>query len=107
MVGGFDDGKTSVELEWQKVQMKEIKLMPSASYSFWGIYPEMKICLDLLSKGKLDAKTMITHEFSLDQINEAFETAQNKEDTGAVFVELNKLGQVVHYLRYPTSLLFV
>lgn len=89
IVGGFEDGKMSIELEWQKVQMKEIKLIPSASYSFWGIYPEMKICLDLLAKGKLNAKKMITHEFSLDQINEAFETAQNKEETGALFVVLN------------------
>lgn len=69
--------------------MKEIKLIPSASYSFWGIYSEIKICLDLLAKGKLDAKTMITHKFSLDQINEAFETAQNKEEGGAAFVVLN------------------
>jgi threonine dehydrogenase-like Zn-dependent dehydrogenase len=31
---------------------------------------------------------MITHSFPLDDINKAFETAQNKEETGAVFVAL-------------------
>jgi L-iditol 2-dehydrogenase len=88
IVGGFDKGKTSIELEWQKFQMKEIKLIPSASYSFWDIYPEMQISLDLLAKGKLNAKKMITHSFPLDDINKAFETAQNKKETGAVFVAL-------------------
>lgn len=88
-VGGFDKGKTSIELEWQKVQMKEIRLIPSASYSFWGIYPEMKMCLDLLAKGKLKAKPLITHQFKLQDINEAFETADNKKETGAVFVALH------------------
>ncbi|WP_285009327.1 hypothetical protein [Pedobacter faecalis] len=68
--------------------MKEIQLIPSASYSFWDIYPEMKVCLDLLAKGKLNARKMITHSFPLDEINKAFETAQKKEKTGAVFVAL-------------------
>jgi L-iditol 2-dehydrogenase len=88
IVGGFEKGKTAVELEWQKVQMKEIQLIPSASYSYWGIYSEMQMSLDLLAKGKLNAKKMITHSFPLDDINKAFETAQNKKETGAVFVAL-------------------
>jgi L-iditol 2-dehydrogenase len=88
VVGGFDAGKTAIELEWQHLQMAEIKIIPSASYSFWGIYPEMQMCLDLLAKGKLNAKKMITHSFPLTQINKAFETAQNKAETKAVFVAL-------------------
>lgn len=89
IVGGFDPGKVSIGLEWQRMQMAEIKLIPSASYSYWGIYPEMQMCLDLLSKGKLNAKKLITHSFPLKDINKAFETAQDKEKTGAVFVALN------------------
>jgi len=88
IVGGFDKGKTTTELEWQRIQMGEIKLIPSASYSFWDIYPEMQICLDLLAKGKLNAKKMITHNFPIEKINEAFTTAQNKEETNALFVAL-------------------
>lgn len=88
IVGGFDAGKTSIPLEWQHIQMSEIKLICSASYAFWDIYSEMQMCLDLLAKGKLNAQKLITHRFSLDEINEAFETAQNKEKTGAVFVAL-------------------
>ncbi|MDR6197768.1 alcohol dehydrogenase [Siphonobacter sp. SORGH_AS_0500] len=88
MVGGFDPGTTPLELEWQRIQMSEIKLIPSASYAYWGIYPEMQMCLDLLAKGKLNAEKLITHRFSLDAINEAFETAQDKQKTHAVFVAL-------------------
>jgi L-iditol 2-dehydrogenase len=88
IVGGFSEGKTTTELEWQHMQMAEIQLIMSASYSLWGIYPEMKICLDLLAKGKLNAKKMITHSFPLQEINKAFETARDKEHTDALFVAL-------------------
>ena len=48
----------------------------------------MQICLDLLSKGKINARKMITHHFCLDQINEGFDAAQDKKNTGAVFVAI-------------------
>lgn len=88
IVGGFDPGDTTLSLPWQAIQMGEIQLIPSASYSYWDIYPEMAICLELLSKGKINAQKMITHTFTLDQINEGFETAQDKENTHAIFVAL-------------------
>jgi L-iditol 2-dehydrogenase len=88
IVGGFEGGKVDIPLEWQHIQMAEIKIIPSASYSYWGIYPEMQICLDLLAKGRINAKKMITHSFPLEDINKGFETARDKESTGAVFVAL-------------------
>lgn len=88
IVGGFDPGPISIPLEWQKIQMAEIKILPSASYAFFDIDPEMKICLELLAAGKLDAKSLITHRFKLDDINEAFETAADKEGSGCIFVAL-------------------
>lgn len=88
IVGGFEKGKIDISLNWQDLQMKEIQLIPSASYAFWDIYPEMSICLELLAKGKINAKKMITHEFTLDEINKAFATADDKENTGALFVAL-------------------
>ena len=88
IVGGFDPGETAIPLPWQHIQMAEIQLIPSASYSFWGIDSEMKMCLDMLAKGKINAKKMITHTFPMTEINKAFETAMNKEETGAVFVAL-------------------
>lgn len=88
IVGGFDKGRMPIELDWQQLQMSQIQLIFSASYAFWGIDPEIKICLDLLERGKLNAKKMITHRFPLNQINEAFETAKAKLETGALFVAL-------------------
>jgi L-iditol 2-dehydrogenase len=88
MVGGFDAGVTTIGLEWQRIQMSEIQLIPSASFSFWDLDAEQGMVLELLGKGKLDARTLITHSFPLERINEAFEVAQNKEETGAVFVAI-------------------
>ncbi|TSD62891.1 zinc-binding dehydrogenase [Inquilinus sp. KBS0705] len=88
VVGGFEKDQKAIELDWAQMQKSEIKLILSASYSYWDIYPEMKMCLDLVAKGKLNARKLITHNFSLDDINEAFDTARNKEETGAIFVAL-------------------
>jgi L-iditol 2-dehydrogenase len=88
IVGGFEKEQKNIELDWSHMQMAEIKLIMSASYSYWDIYPEMQICLDLLAKGKLNAKKLITHSFPLDDINKAFDTAQKKEETHAVFVAI-------------------
>jgi|SRR5215217_491166 len=88
IVGGFDKGETSIPLEWQRIQMSEIQMIPSASFAFHDIYPEQGMVLELLAKGKLDAKSLITDRFPLDRINEAFEVAQDKQKTGAVFVAI-------------------
>jgi L-iditol 2-dehydrogenase len=88
VVGGFESGKTPITLDWERLQKGQIQLVLSASYAFRDIYPEMKICLDLLSRGKINARKMITHQFPLAEINKAFETAQAKEKTGALFVAL-------------------
>ena len=88
LVGGFDKEPQSIKLDWQHIQMGEIKIIPSASYSFWGIYPEMQMSLNLLAAGKLHFKPLITHRFTLDEINKAFEVADAKEKTKAIFVAL-------------------
>jgi L-iditol 2-dehydrogenase len=88
IVGGFDDGEIAIPLEWQRIQMSEIQIIPSASFAFHEIYPEQGMVLELLADGKLDASKLITHRFELDRINEAFETADAKEETGAVFVAI-------------------
>lgn len=86
MVGGFDAGETSIALEWQRIQMSEIALIPTASFAFHDIYAEQAEVLEQLARGKLRTDPLITHRFPLDRINEAFDVAQAKEETGAVFV---------------------
>lgn len=89
LVGGFGQGEVTIPLEWQRIQMSEIQILPSASFAYHDIYPEQGMVLELLSKGKLNASKLITHRFDLDEINEAFEAAEAKEKTGAVFVAIN------------------
>lgn len=88
LIGGFDEGETSIPLEWQRIQMSEIQLTPSASFAYHQIYPEQGQVVELIANGKLPVAKLITHRFPLDRINEAFEVAGDKEGTGAVFVAL-------------------
>ncbi len=86
IVGGFDAGETAIPLEWQRIQMSEIRILPSASFAFHQIYPEQGMVLELIARGKLPVGKLVTHRFPLDRINEAFDVADRKHETGAVFV---------------------
>jgi L-iditol 2-dehydrogenase len=88
LIGGFDEGQTSIPLEWQRIQMSEIQIIPSASFSYRDIYAEQGEVVELIAKGKLPVGKLITHRFKLEQINEAFDVAQEKQKTGAVFVAI-------------------
>lgn len=88
IVGGFDAGETTIPLEWQRIQMSEITLIPSASFAFHDIDAEQVTVLELVAKGKLKTQELITHRFPLERINEAFEVAQDRRETGAIFVGL-------------------
>jgi L-iditol 2-dehydrogenase len=88
IIGGFDAGETTIPLEWQRIQMSEIKLIPSASFAMHEIYREQGMVLDLIAKRRLEVGKFITHRFPLERINEAFDTAERKHETGAVFVAI-------------------
>lgn len=88
IIGGFDKGETAIPLEWQRIQMSEIQLIPSASFAYRDIYAEQGEIVELIGRGKLPVSKLITHRYKLDQINEAFDCAQEKERTGAVFVAI-------------------
>jgi len=88
IVGGFEEGPIAIPLERQRIQTSEITLIPSASFAFHDIHAEQVEVLDLLVRGKLKTQELITHRVSLDRINEAFETAQDRRRTEAIFVGL-------------------
>jgi len=74
------------EFDFSLFHDKEINLLSVWSFSKWKEIPEMEIALNLLAEGRINAKSLITHKFSLDDINEAFSTAENKIETGAIKV---------------------
>ena len=88
IVGGFEEGPIAMPLERQRIQTSEITLIPSASFAFHDIHAEQVEVLDLPVLCKLRTKELITHRVSLDRINEAFETAQDRRRTEAIFVGL-------------------
>ncbi len=75
-----------VELDLWRSLRYEIDIIFSYSYSMWDCHTEYEIALDLLSRGKLDAISLITHKFPIDNISEAFYTALNKEKSRALKV---------------------
>ncbi len=75
-----------VQLDFGRLMRNEIDLVFSWSYSTWEGVPEFEIALDLLSRGELDAGSLITHRFPLDRISDAFEAALNKGESGALKV---------------------
>jgi len=65
--------------------MREIRIIGSSSYAYCDQKPEFQIALDLLANGKVKAKKVITHTFTLDEIKEAFDVASDK-NTGCIKV---------------------
>jgi len=84
IIGVFDrEHDEDVALQ---VQRFEKDLIGVSGYTHWGNRTEYEIGLDMLVRGEVDAKKVITHLFPLDDINEAFDTAKNTRDTGAIKV---------------------
>ncbi|UCD73597.1 MAG: alcohol dehydrogenase catalytic domain-containing protein, partial [Candidatus Bathyarchaeota archaeon] len=84
LIGGLRRDLPAMELDWPKIQWGEVDIVPVSGFYFWGNDPEFQIVSDLLADGKLHATEMITHRFPLEKINEAFETAANKEKTKSI-----------------------
>lgn len=74
------------ELDSAACMQKELSLDWANSYSTWNGVSEFKIALDMLLTGKYEAAPMITHRFPLDQIDQAFAAADDKQTSGAVKV---------------------
>jgi len=75
-----------IELNFWRPLRYEVDIISSYSYSTWKGQSEFEIALELLSKGKLDANSLITHRFPLEKLIDAFKTALNKEEYGALKV---------------------
>jgi threonine dehydrogenase-like Zn-dependent dehydrogenase len=68
---------------------KELTLRWSNSFSSWDGEPEFVQALGMMTAGKLNPAPIITHNYSLDAINEAFAAADDKRNSEAIRVMVN------------------
>jgi L-iditol 2-dehydrogenase len=75
-------GKKPVQLDWDKFQSKvcTITFNMSTCYTSWDR------ALSLLASGKVNARAIITHEFALEDWEEAFEAVENLSALKAVLL---------------------
>jgi len=84
IIGVFDrEHDEDVALQ---VQRFEKDLIGVSGFTHWGNRTEYEIGLHMLGRGDVDVKPVITHTFKLDEINDAFDTAKNTQETGAIKV---------------------
>jgi threonine dehydrogenase-like Zn-dependent dehydrogenase len=77
MLGVFDGPSQIPALDFST---KEVTLIGSNCYAMNGSRTDFSLAIELL-QGNLDAlRSLVTHTFTLDQINEAFSTAANKSN---------------------------
>jgi L-iditol 2-dehydrogenase len=74
------------EVDLGMMMGKELTLLSSKSGCTWKGVSEVQIAAEMLDRGELDAKSLITHTFPLERIKEAFQTGVNKKETGAIKV---------------------
>jgi threonine dehydrogenase-like Zn-dependent dehydrogenase len=84
IVGVFSESLDDSSME--NIRRFEKELIGIASCSYWGNRTEFSVALDAMESGEVDVNSLITHQFPLRQINEAFDTAKNPLKTGAIKV---------------------
>ena len=76
----------NAEISLGTMMGKELTLKSTKSGCTWKGVSEVQIAADLLARGELDAKSLITHTFPLENILDAFKAGANKKETGAIKV---------------------
>ncbi len=67
---------------------KEVRLTGAWGYGYWTHKKEFALSLEMLAKGKIDAKPIITHKYSLEEASEAFEVALDKKKNESIKVQV-------------------
>lgn len=86
LVGGYTGG---LNLDLAPVVWKELRLMGSNCYGYDGIRTDFEASIDLVSSGKVEPTVIVTHRFSLDEIDEAFRIAADKR-SGSIKVQIQQ-----------------
>jgi L-iditol 2-dehydrogenase len=62
-----------VNLSFWDVLVKDASIIASGAYGMWDLVHEFTIAAEMLARGEFPAKDIVTHKFSIDKINEAFQ----------------------------------
>jgi len=58
--------------------LRDSPVLPSMCYSYYGGKREFQMALDLVSSGKAEQASMITHRFPIEEWHDAIQTAIEK-----------------------------
>jgi L-iditol 2-dehydrogenase len=82
LIGGYTD---RVNVDLAPIVGKELRLVGSNCYGYSGRRKDFDTAIDLIASGTVTPTALVTHKFSLEQIEEAFRVAANKT-TGSIKV---------------------
>lgn len=89
IMGGYTG---AISMSLQRVMEGEICLMGSNCYSYGNMRRDFEWTMDLIVSGRMPARKLITHEFPLERIHEAFAAALDK-DSGSIKVQVHAGGE--------------
>lgn len=85
ILGGF---RVPLTFDWLEPLLNEQSIIFSTCYSVLNGYHDYEIAIDLMARGKASLSQMVTHKFSLDEIQKGFDTAYDKS-TGSIKVQIH------------------
>lgn len=71
---------------WEALH-KEVSIVPAWSYAYWGNRREFEIAVDVLARGLIKVDPLITHQYNLNEVTEAFEVACQTDSALKVIVK--------------------
>jgi len=84
VLGGF---RNPVEIDFLQPMIKEISFIPATCYANINGKHDFEIAIDILSSGNHPYKQIVTHEYSLDKIQDGFRVAYDKT-SGSIKVHI-------------------
>jgi 2-desacetyl-2-hydroxyethyl bacteriochlorophyllide A dehydrogenase len=74
------------QIDSAAAMQKELTVRWSNSFSSWEGRSEYAVALEMMEAGQLQAGPIVTHEFGIDRVNEAFAAADDKSTSNAIRV---------------------
>ena len=90
VLGGF---RVPLTTDWLNPLLKEQSIIFSSCYSVIDGRHDYDLAIELMASGRVPLKQIVTHKFSLESIQQAFETAYDKR-TGSIKVQIHQEGSV-------------